>query len=66
MPVPDPRLAARTYGVAPFHVVALSEVAYALMAQGRDVIMMLPGEPDFGTPRPVVDAIADFYRTGKS
>ena len=65
MPVPDPRLAARTYGVAPFHVVALSEVAYTLMAQGRDVIMMLPGEPDFGTPRPVVDAIAGYLHSGR-
>ena len=65
MSAPDPRLAARTYGVAPFHVVALSEVAYSLMAQGREVIMMLPGEPDFGTPQPVVDAVSESLQNGR-
>ena len=65
MPAPDPRLATRTYGVAPFHVVALSEIAYALTAQGRDVIMMLPGEPDFGTPPSVIESATSWLQSGQ-
>ena len=49
-------LAARMAQIEPFHVVALATRAKALEAQGRDIVNMLFGEPDFPTPRPVVDA----------
>jgi aspartate/methionine/tyrosine aminotransferase len=50
------RLAARVSGIAPFHVMDVQTAARALEAQGRSVIHMEIGEPDFPTPRPVLDA----------
>ena len=49
-------LAARMAQIEPFHVVALVTRAKALEAQGRDIVNMVIGEPDFPTPRPIVDA----------
>lgn len=45
-----PVLAARTRRIEPFRVMEVAEHAWQLMAQGRDVIFLLAGEPDFGTP----------------
>ena len=53
----DPlRLARRMAGIAPFHVMALLARAQELEAQGRDIVHMEVGEPDFPTPGPVVEA----------
>jgi aspartate/methionine/tyrosine aminotransferase len=51
-----PRLATRLAGIAPFHVMALLARAKELEAQGRSIIHMEIGEPDFQTPQPLVDA----------
>jgi len=51
-----PPLARRLDGIAPFHVMALLARARALEAQGRDIVHMEIGEPDFPTPRPVCEA----------
>ena len=56
-----PRLA----DIAPFHVVELLTRAKALEAEGRDVIHMEVGEPDFPTPPAIVDAAARFLQSGK-
>ena len=39
-----------------FHVMSLMAEAKRLEAQGHDVIHMEMGEPDFSTPRPIIDA----------
>jgi aspartate/methionine/tyrosine aminotransferase len=53
--VPQP-LARRMGEIAPFHVMALLARARELEAQGRSIIHMEIGEPDFATPEPVVAA----------
>jgi len=48
--------------IPPFHVMALLERAQQLAAQGHDVIHLEVGEPDFETPAPVLEAIAEATR----
>lgn len=43
-------------GIAPFHVMELLARARALEAQGRSIVHMEIGEPDFPTPRPICEA----------
>ena len=50
------RLAARVAEIAPFHVMEVQTAARALEAEGRSVIHMEIGEPDFPTPAPVIAA----------
>ena len=53
----DPlRLALRMSGIAPFHVMELVARAQELEAEGRDIVHMEVGEPDFPTPKAVVEA----------
>jgi aspartate/methionine/tyrosine aminotransferase len=58
-----PRSASRLADIAPFHVMELLTRAKVLEAEGRDIIHMEVGEPDFPTPAPIVvaaqQAIAD-------
>jgi len=51
-----PRIAARMAGIAPFHVVEILARAKALEAEGRSIVHMEIGEPDFDTPAPVLEA----------
>ncbi|MGH9034495.1 MAG: aminotransferase class I/II-fold pyridoxal phosphate-dependent enzyme, partial [Acidimicrobiia bacterium] len=56
-PVLSPaRLAARMASIKPFRVVEVMEQAWAVEAAGRSVVHLEVGEPDFGTPAPVVEA----------
>jgi len=48
--------ASRTNEIAPFQVMAILQQAQALSAQGVDVIHLEIGEPDFDTPKPIIDA----------
>lgn len=50
------RSASRLAGIAPFHVMELLTRAKALEAEGRDIIHMEVGEPDFPTPLPIIEA----------
>jgi aspartate/methionine/tyrosine aminotransferase len=50
------RFAARMRAIAPFHVVEILTRAKALEGQGRSIVHMEIGEPDFDTPAPVLDA----------
>ncbi|HDZ55761.1 MAG TPA: pyridoxal phosphate-dependent aminotransferase [Pseudomonas xinjiangensis] len=52
----QPRWAKRAQDIQPFHVMAVLARAKALEAQGRDVIHMEIGEPDFTTPDPIIRA----------
>jgi len=49
-------LARRAREIAPFHVMLLLARARELEAQGRDIVHLEIGEPDFATPRPVCEA----------
>ena len=59
------RSATRMEGIAPFHVMELMARARALEAQGRDIIHMEVGEPDFPTPQPIIDAAQRFIASGQ-
>ncbi|MEX2320914.1 MAG: aminotransferase class I/II-fold pyridoxal phosphate-dependent enzyme, partial [Saccharospirillum sp.] len=50
------RLADRTRHIAPFHVMGVLAKARAMEAEGRSVISLFVGEPDFGTPEAIVKA----------
>ncbi len=50
------RAAARMAHIAPFEVMEIQKLARELEAQGRDIVRLEIGEPDFRTPQPVVDA----------
>ncbi|HJW04783.1 MAG TPA: pyridoxal phosphate-dependent aminotransferase [Azospira sp.] len=55
-----PRLA----DIAPFHVMELLARARELESQGRDIIHMEVGEPDFPTPPEILQAAQDFLAQG--
>jgi aspartate aminotransferase len=59
------RLSARVARVRPSHTLAVSAKAAQLRAEGRDIIGLGVGEPDFDTPEPIkqaaYQAIADGY-----
>jgi aspartate/methionine/tyrosine aminotransferase len=49
-------LAARMAHIEPFEVMEIQTLARELEVQGRDMIHLEIGEPDFTTPRPIVEA----------
>ncbi len=55
-------IAARLAEIEQFHVVTLVTRAFELEAQGKTIINMVIGEPDFPTPQPIVDAGIDALR----
>lgn len=60
------RPAGRLAEIEPFHVVELLTRARQLEAEGRDIIHMEVGEPDFPTPAPIVAAAVDALNSGKT
>ena len=56
--------ARRALEIEPFRVMAILGRARELQAQGRDIIHMEVGEPDFPTPEPVVEAGINALRAG--
>lgn len=50
------KLAQRASDIEPFRVMAILAEARALERQGRDIVHMEVGEPDFATPEPIVAA----------
>lgn len=52
----EPRIARRMTGIAAFQVMELVARAQALEAEGRRIIHMEVGEPDFPTAGPIVEA----------
>lgn len=59
-------LSRRTQGIAPSMTVAIDTLAKSLIAQGRDVISLGAGEPDFETPAPIREAAIASIRAGKT
>ncbi|MFA5662851.1 pyridoxal phosphate-dependent aminotransferase [Castellaniella sp.] len=53
-----PRPADRTRHTVPFYAMEILKQAQALAAQGRDIISLGVGEPDFRAPPAVLDALA--------
>lgn len=60
------RPAKRLADIAPFHVVELLTRARQLEAEGRDIIHMEVGEPDFPTPEPIANAAVNAIKQGKT
>lgn len=60
-----PHLAARLENIAPFHVMELAKMAADLERQGRSIIHMGIGEPDFTAAPLVIDAASRAMADGK-
>lgn len=58
-------LAARLDNIAPFHVMELMKMAAELEKQGRHLIHMGIGEPDFTAPQAVIDAATKAMAAGR-
>lgn len=58
------KLAPRMKDIQPFHVMSLLAKAKELEQQGRDIIHLEVGEPDFNTPQTIIDAGMDALRQG--
>ncbi|TXK97992.1 hypothetical protein BMR10_03885 [Methylococcaceae bacterium CS4] len=50
------QVASRMEAITPFYVMELLRRAKQLEAQGRNIVHMEIGEPDFATPQPIIDA----------
>lgn len=61
----NPILASRLANIAPFHVMELAKRAAELERQGRSIIHMGIGEPDFTAAPPVIEAAARAMGDGK-
>lgn len=57
--------ASRLARIAPFHVMELLARARVLEAEGRDIIHMEVGEPDFPTPEPIIAAAQAHIASGR-
>ena len=57
-------LAARMAQIEPFHVMELMARAKALEAEGRSIIHLEVGEPDFATADPILEAAQRFLSRG--
>lgn len=60
------RPAQRLAEIEPFHVVELLTRARQLEAEGRDIIHMEVGEPDFPSPEPIANAAINAIKSGKT
>ncbi len=61
-----PRVADRMKDIQPFHVMALLGRARELEAQGRDIVHLEVGEPDFVTPEPICLRGAEALAAGQT
>jgi aspartate/methionine/tyrosine aminotransferase len=60
-----PQLAARLDNIRPFHVMELAKMAAELEKQGRHIVHMGIGEPDFTAPPAVLQAAAQAMSDGR-
>ena len=60
------RIADRMANIEPFHVMDVLAKARALEAEGRDIVHMEIGEPDFETPAPIREAAKQAADAGKT
>ena len=59
-----PAISARALEIEPFRVMDILAQARALEAQGRDIVHMEIGEPDFPTPAPIIAAGIEALKAG--
>ncbi len=59
-------LSDRTQNIAASLTVAIDTMAKQMIADGKDVVSLGAGEPDFGTPKPIQDAAIESIREGKT
>ena len=59
-------LSDRTQNIAASLTVAIDTMAKQMIADGKDVVSLGAGEPDFGTPTPIQDAAIEAIRAGKT
>ena len=59
-------LANRTNHIDPFHVMELTKYAGKLQSEGRSIIHLSIGEPDFTAPAPVIKALHAAADTGRT
>ena len=59
-------LAKRATDVTPFLAMEIMERAKQLEAEGRDIIYLCLGEPDFPTPEPIVSTARDAMLAGET
>jgi aspartate aminotransferase len=59
-------LSDRTQNIAASLTVAIDTMAKQMIAEGKDVVSLGAGEPDFGTPTPIQDAAIAAIREGKT
>ncbi|MSQ18694.1 MAG: pyridoxal phosphate-dependent aminotransferase [Betaproteobacteria bacterium] len=57
--LPSAKIASRMQAIAPFYVMEIQRRALELEAAGRHIIHMEIGQPDFGAPPAVRDAVID-------
>lgn len=66
MPKIKQTIAQRAHDISPFHVMDILAQAKLLETQGKDIIHMEVGEPDFETPQPIIDAGIQALKQGKT
>jgi len=64
--VPIKNLSQRSQDINPFHVMDILAQAKQLEQQGKDIIHMEVGEPDFDTPQPIIEAGIKALKSGKT
>ena len=57
-------ISSRIEDIQPFHVMALLARAKELEAEGKHIVHMEIGEPDFATPQPLIEAGIEAIRNG--
>ena len=62
----DTTISQRAQAISPFYVMDILAQAKQLEAQGKDIIHMEVGEPDFDTPQPIIDAGIAALKAGKT
>ena len=62
----DPTLSRAVARIAPSRTNAITDRAMELRAEGRDIISLSVGEPDFATPDFVKQAAIEAIRAGKT
>lgn len=58
------KVSSKVSSVSSFYVMEVMARAKTMEAQGRDVVHMEVGEPDFPTPQPIIDEGIRFLQWG--
>ncbi len=59
-------IAQRAQDITPFHVMDILAQAKILAAQGKDIIHLEVGEPDFSSPQPIIEAGINALKSAKT